>query len=190
MNRFRWYFKVQGGTCALRQTEGCKNRGGGMTEPPAKRVGGGRQPFDTATWDHIYPKPQRVTPEDSEVQLLACAQCNHTRGAKPPTAAYIARGLDLLARWKAYRDEVIEQAALRKEKRKQLNRLGPDVRAAHRLGYAFCALETRAHLDGAVRHLAFTPGEKRVARLARREGLSVAECIARARPKTQGGPGR
>lgn len=73
-----------------------------------------------ATWDHVYPRSHIERAGKGGVQLLACGGCNHARGQKPPTAAYMALGERLLDEWRAF--AVTQQPYKTKKQRKREKR--------------------------------------------------------------------
>lgn len=94
-SRRAFYFREQGGVCALTLTDACRRRGGTMRDEKPKS---GRQPKDIASWDHVWPRGQRED-GDEPLQLLACVGCNNARGDTPPDPLYVARAQALRAGW-------------------------------------------------------------------------------------------
>lgn len=95
--RFEFYHAQQGGCCYLMITEACRAHAGRLN---LAMRGSGRIRPGQPSWDHIYPKPR--TPDQSPVQLLACAACNNKRGNAPARAEHIALALRLLQEFRAH----------------------------------------------------------------------------------------
>lgn len=117
ISRRLFYFEAQKGICALMITERCRNVGGAMLFD-GERIRG-RIPRREASWDHVYPRQQRRDTADEDIQLLACSECNNRRGCKPPTPEYIARGMDLLERYRQRVGEDLARAELKRHRRKE-----------------------------------------------------------------------
>lgn len=117
LSRKQFFYRAQDRTCHLQRTIECRAVGGEM-HPNLTKWGPRR-----ATWDHI--KPQSEGGRDPYNVLLACEQCNGSRGDIYPAPYGAAqRAHALWEKWLAQEPEPTPPKPAKRKRQKKLSEPG------------------------------------------------------------------